>query len=180
MAVEHASLTGADLHEPKGAASANAGEFYKADGAGSGAWKKSFGYGEMTITGYSTATAFTSSNTMYKISSGWTVGSTSGMTFATDTLTVVTPGVWEIMCLGSILSTSTLQTFSFDFGKNGTAQGKTVDISINSTAKTAFHTAALMTLAAADTITFMVKNVAATGSATVTDAKFIAKLVTAT
>lgn len=36
----HANLTGADLHEPKGAASASANTVYVADGAGSGTWEK--------------------------------------------------------------------------------------------------------------------------------------------
>lgn len=36
--VSHASLTGADLHEPKGIASANSGEVYVANGAGGGVW----------------------------------------------------------------------------------------------------------------------------------------------
>lgn len=35
---EHNTLTGASLHEPKGAATATAGQTYVADGAGSGAW----------------------------------------------------------------------------------------------------------------------------------------------
>jgi len=35
---EHNTLTGASLHEPKGAATANAGEVYIADGVGSGVW----------------------------------------------------------------------------------------------------------------------------------------------
>lgn len=34
----HASLTGADLHEPKGAASAASGQVYVANGSGSGVW----------------------------------------------------------------------------------------------------------------------------------------------
>lgn len=34
----HASMTGSELHEPKGADTANAGEVYIADGAGSGSW----------------------------------------------------------------------------------------------------------------------------------------------
>lgn len=38
--VAHASLTDPNLHEPKGVAAANSGEFYVADGAGSGSWKK--------------------------------------------------------------------------------------------------------------------------------------------
>lgn len=36
--VEHSALTGSDLHEPKGAASAAANQLYVADGAASGAW----------------------------------------------------------------------------------------------------------------------------------------------
>lgn len=39
MAVEHSALTGAQLHEPKGAATAAGGTVYTADGAGSGTWK---------------------------------------------------------------------------------------------------------------------------------------------
>jgi hypothetical protein len=38
--VAHASLTGADLHEPKGVASASADTVYVANGAGSGTWEK--------------------------------------------------------------------------------------------------------------------------------------------
>ncbi len=36
--VAHSTLTGANLHEPKGVASATAGTIYVADGAGSGSW----------------------------------------------------------------------------------------------------------------------------------------------
>lgn len=35
---DHASLTGASLHEPKGVAAAAAGTVYKANGSGSGSW----------------------------------------------------------------------------------------------------------------------------------------------
>lgn len=38
--VQHSALTGASLHEPKGAASASANTVYVADGAGSGTWEK--------------------------------------------------------------------------------------------------------------------------------------------
>lgn len=37
---EHKDLTGADLHEPKGAALAGSGTVYVADGLGSGSWGK--------------------------------------------------------------------------------------------------------------------------------------------
>jgi len=48
---EHNTLTGASLHEPKGAAAASSGEVYTADGAGSGAWT------EIAIAGQSAAAA---------------------------------------------------------------------------------------------------------------------------
>lgn len=38
--VSHANLTGANLHEPKGVASATSGQVYVADGATSGTWTK--------------------------------------------------------------------------------------------------------------------------------------------
>lgn len=38
--IQHSALTGADLHEPKGAAGASANTVYVATGAGSGTWKK--------------------------------------------------------------------------------------------------------------------------------------------
>lgn len=37
--VEHSSLTGSALHEPKGVASANSGSVYVANGSGSGTWQ---------------------------------------------------------------------------------------------------------------------------------------------
>jgi len=46
--VQHSALTGSDLHEPKGIASATAGKVYISNGSGSGAWTSA---GEI-ITGY--------------------------------------------------------------------------------------------------------------------------------
>ena len=49
--ISHNTLTGSDLHEPKGIATANNGENYVADGSGGGAWKTSGGvvFGEMVV-----------------------------------------------------------------------------------------------------------------------------------
>jgi hypothetical protein len=38
--VQHSALTGAELHEPKGASGASADTVYSSDGAGSGSWVK--------------------------------------------------------------------------------------------------------------------------------------------
>ena len=45
--VQHSALTGATLHEPKGAAAASAGEVYIADGAASGAWATLLEFGHI-------------------------------------------------------------------------------------------------------------------------------------
>jgi hypothetical protein len=44
--VNHASLTGTDLHEPKGVAAAANGRTYVSDGAGSGSWTRIAGFGQ--------------------------------------------------------------------------------------------------------------------------------------
>jgi len=48
--VAHSTLTGAELHEPKGVASANANEIYVANGSGSGVWGK---VGQLSLNGVS-------------------------------------------------------------------------------------------------------------------------------
>jgi hypothetical protein len=40
MTIEHSDLTDPNLHEPKGVSAAAADEFYVANGAGGGSWKK--------------------------------------------------------------------------------------------------------------------------------------------
>lgn len=47
--VQHAAQTGADLHEPKGIASATVGSVLIADGAASGAWKDLNAYAEIVL-----------------------------------------------------------------------------------------------------------------------------------
>lgn len=47
--VQHSALTGSELHEPKGVASATDQDVYVADGAGSGAWGRPFQQGSEVI-----------------------------------------------------------------------------------------------------------------------------------
>lgn len=86
--VDHASLTGAALHEPKGVASAAAGDVYVADGIGSGAWDGidyvtlpagtvvNFAYTQ-SQTATSGTTAIPDDNTIPKSSEGFEVLSVS-------------------------------------------------------------------------------------------------------
>lgn len=57
--VEHSALTGSDLHEPKGAASATANHVYVADGAGSGSFQFLTPYGGWRYNDIGTGTTFT-------------------------------------------------------------------------------------------------------------------------
>ena len=83
--VNHSSLTDPYLHEPKGVASAVAGEVYVADGAGSGTWVQNHNY----VNGYiafdavtpayqhSVTTSFTPFNPTFSLSlyKGWSASS---------------------------------------------------------------------------------------------------------
>ncbi len=90
----HSALTGADLHEPKGAAAATAGQVYVADGAGSGAWNAT-----PTWSNYTTTSAIKNINRLTLVlympniasggtASGWVVcpiaGKLVGMASATQ------------------------------------------------------------------------------------------------
>ena len=70
MTVNHNALTGAALHEPKGAAAASSREVYVADGAGSGAWAQParmgwWDYNDLTTV--STKIPLTSAATDYEL-----------------------------------------------------------------------------------------------------------------
>jgi hypothetical protein len=55
--VDHAALTDPEIHEPKGASTATAGQVYTADGASSGEWAKPFKYVGVR-SNYSTASPY--------------------------------------------------------------------------------------------------------------------------
>jgi hypothetical protein len=55
--VSHATLTGSDLHEPKGVATATSGQVYTANGAGSGTWALPSVSGVWTLIATETASA---------------------------------------------------------------------------------------------------------------------------
>ena len=112
MATEHVDITDPEIHEPKGVASAAAGEMYVADGAGGGAWQKSgmTNHGEMTVTNNSTATSVTAAvdatlntDTDYtKITAGWSGPHVHGVTFNVDELVVAVTGHYEVSFWSSI------------------------------------------------------------------------------
>ena len=103
---EHNTLTGSDLHEPKGASTATSGSVYVSNGAGSGAWEETIGsiHGDAAIIGNATATAVTiaadstlSTDSDYnKVVAGWSLPYSRGVTLNTDELVISVAGTYLI------------------------------------------------------------------------------------
>jgi len=131
MAIEHADITDAERHEPKGASTAAVNTVYLSDGAGSGAWALPSSVhvaADITLgktTNNTTATTCTSLDTYYPIGGTWATESASGITIdtATGKFTIVTPGDYlfeaTFSCVGS--RNSGVPCFSFLVG--GVATG---------------------------------------------------------
>jgi len=112
LTIEHKDITGADLHEPKGVASANAGEIFIADGAGSGSWQHNIiaNHGQMTVTNNATATSVTgavdatlNTDTDYvKVTAGWGDAHVHGVTFNVDELVCAVDGHYELSFWASV------------------------------------------------------------------------------
>lgn len=73
MAIEHSDIVSSETHEPKGAAAAQAGEVYVANGAGSGSWTDVAGAVKQGVYNYndlataSTPIALTLAGTQYEL-----------------------------------------------------------------------------------------------------------------
>ena len=79
MTIQHSALTGSDLHEPKGAATALSGQSYLADGAGSGSWRYT-PHGGFYYTDIGAGTTYTAP-TSYTLINPTTVGDTISREF---------------------------------------------------------------------------------------------------
>lgn len=108
--IEHVNITDPNIHEPKGVASATAGEVYVADGSGSGSWKTVYTQGFEDYENSGSAIALTSST--------WTDLTNDGL--GTNTLTT-----YRLPGYSAIWNTT---THAFDWSGAGLALGDTVDI----------------------------------------------------
>ena len=112
MPIEHKNITDPNIHEPLGVATADSGDMYVANGAGSGTWQKSSmnAHGEMTVTNNTTATVITAAadatlntDTDYvKITAGWGAPHAHGVTFNVDELVAPVNGHYEVAFWSSI------------------------------------------------------------------------------
>lgn len=91
---EHKDLTDPYLHEPKGAAAANSGEVYVANGSGSGIFKKlplsDVDYNAASVTNLTNSiTGFTQANTVSQIAAALQVNTTALASITNSSMTDV-------------------------------------------------------------------------------------------
>lgn len=190
MPVEHVDITDPEIHEPKGVASAAAGEVYIADGAGSGSWKSSGWnvHGEMVITGNTTAQSLTAASDAtlatdsdyVKVTTGWSTGHVEGITFNVDELVVPEAGEYEVSFWASIKIATNNATVAVKYAVNDTTPYSTRKVMQRSDAAndiTCLSAVGIVTgLSASDTISMYVAS-DLTGNVTFQEAGILVKLL---
>ena len=166
MALEHATLTEAYLHEPKGISTATAGKVYVADGAGSGDWVLPSGsaYGELYITGGATSFTLAAASAYSKLDPGsaWTANGSNNVTLngPDAQITVGVAGVYKLdfwmNFTTAALAAST--QYSFKYAVNGTTSTRSVAVQKFTNGADRLHVAAsgFATLSANDVVSIYI------------------------
>jgi hypothetical protein len=189
---EHKDLTGADLHEPKGIATASDGQSYMADGLGSGSWVYTGDtvHGEMTVISNTTAeTVATASDPTLntdsdytQIITGWSAGHVDGgITFSTDKVVVPYAGEYEIAAWANIICPANNQKVAIKYAINTTtplSSRKLVGTSAAAGDYVNVSGHGVVTLAISDTVSLYIATDKA-GNPTVTEAGLFIKLLEA-
>lgn len=161
---EHNTLTGTSLHEPKGAAAANVGEVYIADGAGSGSWGNpsvSAQEGELTLgvtTNNAVATTIAALDSYFVIGGTWVQQHVHGAITTipgTGLFTIGLAGDYKVIATWSGIASQINRNWNFSLLVNGVQTGNVrIRRSINSTTDTgAFGLSATLTgLSIGDTV----------------------------
>lgn len=131
----HSLLTGADLHEPKGAATATTGTVYTANGSGSGTWTVPAGgaYGELYITGGSATQTLSAASAYATLNAtSWAAGESSNVTLtaANGSLTLTKAGKYKVEFwlhfTTAALAAGTV--YNFKYAINGVASTRKVTV----------------------------------------------------
>lgn len=130
MTVQHSAIPDAQLHEPKGVATAAAGTCYIADGAGSGVWYP-VQKAQAACLKASSSTATTGVTTAYQAVNNTTLGGTiawsenNNENLTTDTtsgyIQVSETGTYNISYTANIVPAINGSVFIFTFGKDSGA-----------------------------------------------------------
>jgi hypothetical protein len=127
MALEHANLTGSQLHEPKGISAASAGKVYISNGAGSGVWSAPGGsvYGEIYVANGVAPQTLPAASAYARVDANeWAANGANGTTLNTTdgTITVPTAGVY-FLSFWATFTTASLAAgtkYNFKYAINGT------------------------------------------------------------
>jgi hypothetical protein len=136
--IEHKNISDAELHEPKGVASALEGTVYVADGDGSGAWgsppvNHSGELGELYIVDGSTAFTLQAASAYSKLnpSGEWTAGASNVVTLSTTgEITLTGAGVY-LVSFWVVFTTPSLAAstgYDFKYAINGTPNGRILTV----------------------------------------------------
>lgn len=180
---DHSTLTGAELHEPKGVSIAGANTVYVANGSGSGSWgyQECLCYGAMRFVEVSKEFNIVASGTYYPVTGAnlvtpgalWVTGQVgTGVTFANDSnnerLIVSTAGDYAIVLTLSFTGLTSASSWGMTAAVNGTVPAaaavgnSTVDI--GSTQHISIQ--GIVTLAVDDYVQVGFKNLTSTSNCT--------------
>lgn len=151
MTIQHKLIADADLHEPKGIASAVSGKVYVANGTGSGSWLYPSGkvHGEIYIDAGATTQTLSAGSAYAKLNPGteWASGVSSVLTLtpASGTITLSEAGTYlvnfwsQFTC--AALASGTL--YNFKYNLDGTSSGRTLTVSKFSNGADKLHISAM-------------------------------------
>lgn len=178
--VAHSTLTGAELHEPKGVASATENTVYVADGLGSGAWgyQDCLCYGAMRFVEIGEEFNIAATTTYYPVIGNnlvtpgtlWVEGQTgTGITFGdsgNERLIVNTAGDYMIVLTLSFTGLTAASTWGMTAAINGTVPSNAAvgnsTVGINDTQHISIQ--GIVTLAANDYVQMALKNLTGTSN----------------
>lgn len=187
MAINHKDIPDAELHEPKGAAGATAGQVPVADGSGNTSFQSVGGVAthisEIYIEGNSTETVINTVDVDEQIVAGWQAGEINGLTFSADHLLVPTGGDGlYIVSMGiSFTAVNTNKVWHFTLGVD-TGSGFVAHPHAHARMKTDqntdvkhIHVTTLVNLSAGDKIGILVNNETDVSNIIVSEANMVAR-----
>lgn len=189
--VQHAALTGADLHEPKAVAAANAGEVYLTDGAASGTMTdvETLGpttrYAETFMNSNATETTINTTNVYENVAGTASDGEASGLTISNGVFTAVVAGVYKFDGTISMEAASNNQILQFDFGVDTGAgfvahnEGPPRRLIQTGADVGALSLQMILTLAVDDDVRLLIRNKSSNANVTVTDLNCVGFMIEA-
>lgn len=151
MTIQHKLIADADLHEPKGIASATAGKVYVSNGSGSGSWLYPSGkvHGEIYIDAGATSQTLSAGQAYAKLNptAEWASGVSSILTLTpgngTITLTEAGDYLVNFWAQFSTASLATGTVYNFKYNLDGTNSGRTLTVQKFSNGADKLHISAM-------------------------------------